>query len=176
MSAVCSRNGWKTKRMNIRTTTADDWSEIWGIISPVIRRGDTYALNPDMTEIDARPYWLGEDKETFVAEADGEVLGTYYMKTNQAGGGAHVCNCGYMTAANATGRGAARGMCEHSIDHAIGMGYRAMQFNFVVSVNERAVRLWQAFGFETVGRLPNAFNHPEKGYVDALVMYKQLVQ
>jgi ribosomal protein S18 acetylase RimI-like enzyme len=79
-----------------------------------------------------------------------------------------------MTAADATGRGVARAMCAHSLEHARAAGYRAMQFNIVVSTNERAVRLWQAMGFEIVGRLPEAFDHPRLGYVDALVMYRRL--
>lgn len=127
-----------------------------------------------MSEADALAYWMGADKETFVIEEDGIILGTYYMRQNQAGGGAHVCNCGYMTRAGATGRGIARRMCEHSIDHARARGYRAMQFNFVVSTNDRAVRLWQSLGFEIVGRLPLAFNHPTRGYVDAFVMFRTL--
>jgi ribosomal protein S18 acetylase RimI-like enzyme len=65
-------------------------------------------------------------------------------------------------------------MYEHSLIHAQSSGYRAMQFNFVVSSNERAVRLWQSLGFEIVGRLPGAFRHPAQGYVDALVMYRSL--
>ncbi len=117
---------------------------------------------------------MGDDKETFVAEEDGVVVGTYYMRPNQAGGGRHVCNCGYMTHAATTGRGMARAMCEHSLEYARSRGYRAMQFNFVISTNERAVRLWQSLGFEIVGRLPAAFRHPTHGYVNAFVMYRLL--
>ena len=100
--------------------------------------------------------------------------GTFHLKANPQGGGAHVANCGYMTARGATGRGVARTMCEHSLQFASDRGFRAMQFNFVVSTNERAVRLWQSLGFEIAGRLPETFNHPSKGYVDALVMYRRL--
>jgi ribosomal protein S18 acetylase RimI-like enzyme len=127
-----------------------------------------------MSEANALAYWLGADKETFVAEEDGLIVGTYYLRPNQAGGGAHVCNCGYMTSATATGRGIARMMCKHSLDHARARGYRAMQFNFVVSTNERAVRLWESLGFDIVGRLPLAFRHPTRGYVDAFVMFRSL--
>ena len=152
----------------------EDAVAIWPIIRPIIRAGDTYALDPQMSEADALAYWLGPDKETFVAEEDGMILGTYYMRPNPAGGGAHVCNCGYMTSTAATGRGIARLMCQHSLDHARARGYRAMQFNFVVSTNERAVRLWESLGFTIVGRLPHAFRHPTRGYVDALVMFQSL--
>ena len=110
----------------------------------------------------------------FVAEEDGRILGTYYLRANQLGGGDHVANCGYITASGATGRGIARRMCEHSLAHARARGFRAMQFNLVVSTNERAVRLWQSLGFAIVGRLPLAFHHPSQGDVDALVMYRAL--
>lgn len=160
--------------MLIRPAAGADAAAIWAIIGPVIRAGETYALDPRMGAAEALAYWLGADKETFVAEADGAVLGTYYIRANQAGGGSHVCNCGYMTGEAARGRGVARAMAEHSLAHARTRGFRAMQFNFVVSTNVRAVRLWESLGFETVGRLPGAFRHPAQGYVDALVMFRPL--
>ena len=160
--------------LSIRPASPDDAAAIWSIIEPVIRAGETYTLDRDMSENDALAYWFGADKETFVAEEGGVVLGTYYLRANQAGGGRHVCNAGYMTGAAATGRGVARAMCLHSLDHAKARGFRAMQFNFVVSSNVRAVGLWQSLGFEVVGRLPGAFDHPAEGFVDALVMVRAL--
>ena len=158
----------------IRFAREDDADAIWSIIGPTIRAGETYALPRDMSREAALAYWLAADRETFVAENGGRIVGTYYIRANQAGGGAHVCNCGYMTAADSTGKGVARKMCAHSLDHARRRGFRAMQFNFVVSTNERAVRLWQALGFEIVGRLPGAFDHPRLGHVDALVLFQAL--
>jgi len=160
--------------MHIRPATLTDAPAIWRILEPTIRAGETYALDRDMTEGDALAYWLGSDRETYVAEDGGAIVGTYYLRANQAGGGRHVCNCGYMTSATATGRGVARAMGLHSIERARGLGYRGMQFNFVVSTNARAVALWQSLGFATVGRLPQAFRHPALGYVDALVMFLAL--
>ncbi|CAM5775769.1 hypothetical protein LMIY3S_05191 [Labrys miyagiensis] len=160
--------------MIIRAARPEDAPAIWAIIGPTIRAGETYALDRDMTEQAALAYWTGSDRDCFVVEEDGVILGTYYIRPNQLGGGRHVCNCGYMTALAAAGRGIARRMYEHSRVHAQAQGYRAMQYNFVVSTNERAVRLWQALGFEIVGRLPGAFLHPKHGYVDALVMYQAL--
>jgi ribosomal protein S18 acetylase RimI-like enzyme len=160
--------------MLIRLAQPGDQESIWGILEPVIRAGETYALPRDMSEADALAYWMATDRQTFVAEEADEILGTYYLRPNQPGGGSHVANCGYMTAASATGRGIARRMCEHSLHHAKERGFKAMQFNFVVSSNERAVRLWQSFGFGTVGRLPLAFLHPREGYTDALVMFRTL--
>lgn len=164
----------KIKAMRIRPANLDDAPSIWRIIGPTIRAGEAYALDRDMTEGDAPAYWLGSDRETFVAEADGEIVGTYYIRANQSGGGKHICNCGYMTSASATGRGVSHAMCQHSLDHARQRGYRGMQFNFVVSTNTRAVAPWQLFGFEIVGRLPQAFHHPTLGYVDTLVIFRPL--
>jgi len=161
--------------MNIRHATEADADAIWRIIEPTIRTGTTYTLEPTMSKADALRYWMGPDKETFVTESDQALVGTYYLRANQAGGGAHVANCGYMTAADAQGSGVARAMCAHSIAHARERGFRAMQFNFVVSTNDRAVRLWHSLGFETVGRLPVAFKLPSGDYVDALVMFRSIV-
>jgi GNAT superfamily N-acetyltransferase len=158
----------------IRLASKDDAPTLWAIIGPTIRAGETYALPRDMSEGDAIAHWFSPDRETFVAEHGGRIVGTYYLRANRAGGGSHVANCGYMTHAEARGKGVARAMCAHSLERARGRGFRAMQFNFVVSSNETAVRLWQAMGFEIVGRLPGAFHHPRLGYVDALTMFRAL--
>lgn len=160
--------------MEIRAASAGDSEAIWKILEPVIRGADTYTLAEDMNREDALSYWNSPGHEVFVAEENGEILGTYYLRANQKGGGAHVANCGYMTAPWASGRGVARAMCQHSLQRAKERGFLAMQFNFVVSSNERAVRLWQSMGFEIVGRLARAFKHPKLGLVEALVMYRPL--
>jgi ribosomal protein S18 acetylase RimI-like enzyme len=160
--------------MLIRTATRQDDDAIWAILEPVLHAGETYTLPQEMSREHALAYWFLPEHDVFVAEEDGSMLGTYFLCANQRGGGAHVANCGYMTAQHATGRGVARAMCVHSLETARERGFRAIQFNFVVSTNERAVRLWTALGFATVGRLPEAFLHPALGYVDALVMYRAL--
>jgi L-amino acid N-acyltransferase YncA len=160
--------------VRIRPATRDDADAIWSIVEPVVRGGETYTLPRDMTRDDALAYWFAPGHAPFVAEDEGRVIGTYYLRANQQGGGAHVANCGYMTAADAAGRGVASAMCAHSLDEARRRGFRAMQFNFVVSTNERAVRLWRRHGFDIVGRLPEAFAHPTLGFVDALVMFRTL--
>jgi ribosomal protein S18 acetylase RimI-like enzyme len=151
-----------------------DHDRIWSILEPVIRACETYTLPCDLERVEALAYWFGAGHEVWVAEDGGAILGTYFLQANQRGGGSHVANCGYMTARGSEGRGLARAMCEHSLERARERGFRAMQFNFVVSTNERAVRLWESLGFETVGRLPGAFAHPLLGDVDALVMYRKL--
>jgi L-amino acid N-acyltransferase YncA len=160
--------------MTIRAATTADSPAIWSILEPVLRSGDTYALPTDISEIDAIAYWCRPTHETFVAEEASEILGTYYLRANQLGGGDHVANCGYITSTKARGRGIARQMLEHSLATAVARGFRAMQFNFVVSSNHRAVATWQAYGFDIVGTLPLAFRHPTLGFVDAFVMYRRL--
>ena len=160
--------------MQIRISQPDDADSIWAILEPAIRAGETYTLPRDMSRQEALAYWFAPQHEVFVAQADAQILGTYFLQPNQQGGGSHVANCGYVTAPWATGRGVARAMCAHSLERARERGFRAMQFNFVVSTNQRAIALWQRFGFAIVGRLPGAFHHPTAGFVDAFVMYRSL--
>jgi RimJ/RimL family protein N-acetyltransferase len=160
--------------LTIRPAGVADEEAIWMILEPTIRAGETYTLPRTMERQQALAYWFSPEHTVFVAEDGGEVVGSYYIRANQRGGGTHVCNCGYMTATQAMGRGVASGMCRHSLEYAKAKGFRAMQFNFVVSSNEGAIRLWEKLGFAAVGRLPGAFLHPKLGYVDALVMYRQI--
>lgn len=160
--------------MHIRPASAADFEQIWPIFHEIVARGDTYAYPRDITKDQAFQLWMQTPRQTFVAVEDGVIFGTYFIKTNQAGGGDHVCNCGYMVSSAARGRGVATAMCEHSQIVARALGYTAMQFNFVVATNESAVQLWSKMGFATVGCLPRAFKHPTRGFVDALVMYKWL--
>ena len=160
--------------ISIRPAKREDDADIWGILEPMIRAGETYALPRSLSREEALAYWHAAGNAVFVAEEDGVVLGTYILRADQKGGGSHVCNCGYVTAPSATGRGVASAMCSDSITRATAAGFRAMQFNFVVSTNERAVNLWKRHGFEIVGTLPKAFQHPTLGYVDAFVMFRAL--
>lgn len=160
----------------VRTMESAEWPAVWAILEPVFRAGRTYPFARDITEPQAHHAWVELPTNTCVAvNEDGRVVGTYYIKPNQPGLGSHVCNCGYVVAAEARGQGIASLLCEHSQQQAIDMGFRAMQYNLVVSTNATAVRLWRKYGFEIIGTLPGAFAHPERGYVDALVMYKTLV-
>ena len=160
--------------VEIRAVQPNDWPNLWLILEPVFREGTTYAIAPDISEVDAKDFWLGGANKTFVALVGDDVVGSYILRANQSGSGSHVCNCGYITSEAHRGQGIASTLCEHSQSEAIAMGFLAMQFNFVVSTNEGAIRLWKRLGFEEVGRLPRAFQHPKEGLVDALVMYKWL--
>ncbi|RZA14143.1 MAG: GNAT family N-acetyltransferase [Proteobacteria bacterium] len=160
--------------VQIRPAVESDRDAILGIIGPVLRAGETYAIDSDLSDEDMLGYWFMAAHEVFVAEENGQVLGTYYLMANQRGGGAHIANCGYMVSATAQGKGIAGRMCEHSQVRAKERGFRGMQFNHVVSTNTRAVALWQKLGFAIVGTLPLAFRHPQHGYVDSFVMFKAL--
>jgi RimJ/RimL family protein N-acetyltransferase len=160
--------------MTIRQATSDDFPAIWTIMEPIVRAGETYTYPRDTTYDQAMALWMDIPHQTYVTERDGTLVGTYYIKPNQPGGGSHVCNCGYMVAASVQGQGIARAMCVHSQREAVRLGYRAMQFNFVIETNTRAIALWEKLGFETVGRLHDAFDHPRYGYVDARILYKHL--
>jgi RimJ/RimL family protein N-acetyltransferase len=162
---------------SIRTLEENDWPNVWRMMEPIIRCGETYPYAMDMTIAGARHMWLEVTDAAYVAEDEsGAIIGTYYIKPNQPALGAHVANCGYMVAEKARGQGVATRMCEHSQAEAVRLGYRAMQFNLVVKTNSASVHLWQKMGFNIVGTLPNAFHRAGCAYVDAYIMYKVLAR
>lgn len=161
--------------MNIRRFKDEDWNQVWTILEPVFRAGETYAFSTEISETEACDVWVVKPEATYVAVDDkGAVIGTYYIKANQPERGAHVCNCGYVVSESARGQGLATAMCLHSQKEAVELGFRAMQYNLVVSTNTTAVKLWKKLGFQMVGTLPEAFHHPRDGFVDAIIFYKQL--
>ncbi len=164
-----------TRPLDIRPAGPDDWPAIWGIMDPVIARGDSYAWD-QLTAEQARAVWLDAGADVFVAVDGTTVVGTYLLKPNQPGRGAHVCNAAFMVAPTAQGRGTGRAMAEDALVRATAAGYRGMQFNMVVATNEPAILLWRRLGFEVVGRIPGGFRHAEHGLVDALIMYRDLVE
>lgn len=154
-----------------------DWPYVRAFLGTTFGTGDTYVYPPESTEAEIRRVWIEAPDACYVACAgDGRILGSYILQPNQPGLGSHVCTCSYVVAPEARGQGLASLMCEHSQLEAVSMGFRAMQFNLVVATNDRAVRLWQKLGFAVVGTLPRAFHHQRFGYVDALVMYKEIVR
>jgi L-amino acid N-acyltransferase YncA len=162
--------------LNIRPATDSDRDATWKIFHEVVAAGDTYPIDPDMSREDAFAYWFQIGARAFVAEQDGQIAGIYTLHPNQSGGGAHVANAAFMVPAIARGQGIGRAMGEHCLKEAGSLGFRAMQFNFVVSSNESAVKLWQKLGMKIVGTLPGAFRHPQKGYVDVYVMFQSFEQ
>ena len=160
---------------SIRSFKTSDWPALWPILQTTFASGDTYAYDPSSTEEDIYYQWIESPKATYVAvDATGAVVGTYFIKPNQPGLGAHVCNCGYVVAPAARGQGIAAAMCVHSQSEAVALGFSAMQFNLVVATNVGAIVLWTKLGFKVMATLPRAFSHQQLGLVDALVMYKLL--
>jgi L-amino acid N-acyltransferase YncA len=160
----------------IRQATAVDSDAIWDILHSVVVTGDTYTFDPDISREEGLAYWLHPSNWCYVAEREGNVAGTYILKANQPGLGSHVANAAFMVSPQARGFGVGRAMGEHSLSEARRLGFRAMQFNLVVSTNESAVNLWQQLGFKIVGALPGAFRHSQKGFVDAYVMFRSLTE
>lgn len=158
----------------IRAAGDDDHDAIWEIFQATIAPGDAFVYAPNTSREEALGYWFGPATRAFVAERNGKVIGSYILRPNRPGLGDHVANAGFMVAPGARGLGVGRVMGEHSLGEARRLGFRAMQFNFVISINESAVRLWQQLGFKIVGTLPGAFRHAQKGFVDAYVMFRSL--
>ena len=189
----------RCNEIKIRSATTKDHDAIWKIFHEIISAGDTYSLDPRMSREEALAYWFRADTQTYVAELhrqsvgeavgfpgtatpsptggmkDQVIVGTYILRPNQSGGGSHVANAAFMVASDAQGTGVGRTMAVHCLHEARQSGFRAMQFNYVISTNTPAIRLWQELGFEIVGTLPGAFRHPEKGYVDVYVMFRSLL-
>jgi L-amino acid N-acyltransferase YncA len=159
---------------NIRLAQETDRTALWEIFHAVIASGDTYAFDPKITKNEALAYWYQAGNWIYVAEQAGSITATYLLRANQAGPGSHVANAAFMVSPSARRMGAGRAMAEHCLGEARRLGFRAMQFNYVVSTNEGAIRLWKELGFDIVGTLPGAFRHPRLGFVDVYVMFKEL--
>jgi L-amino acid N-acyltransferase YncA len=160
--------------LQIRKANASDRDAIWRIFHAVVAAGDTYIFDPAISRDEALAYWLQPSHECYVAESDREIVGTYILKPNLPALGSHVANAAFMVSPSARGEGVGRSLGEHALAEARRLGFRAMQFNFVVSTNTAAIALWQSLGFKVVGTLPGAFRHVERGYVDAYVMFRSL--
>jgi ribosomal protein S18 acetylase RimI-like enzyme len=164
--------------MKIRPASETDREAIWEIFQEVIGAGETYPIDSDISRDDALAYWFQPGAHAYVTEQDRDdkIVGSYTLHPNQSGGGVHVANAAFIVARHTRGQGIGRVMGEHCLSEARRLGFRAMQFNFVISTNEPAVKLWQDLGMKIVGTLPGAFHHPEKGYVDVYVMYRSLLE
>lgn len=162
--------------VTIREATDRDRDAIWEIFRATVAPGDAFVYDPNTPREEAMAYWFANGTRTYVAEDDGKVVGSYILRPNRPGLGNHVANAGFMVDPTARRSGIGRTMGEHALLEARRLGYRAMQFNFVISTNESAVRLWQRLGFKIVGTLPDAFRHSQKGLVDAYVMFRSLEQ
>ena len=160
--------------LEIRKAIPEDNNQIWNIIKAVISKGDTYTFDPNSSKETMLDYWCGQDKHTYVATDDEEIVGTFVIKDNQPGLGSHIANASYMVSEKASGKGVGKTMGEFSLEEARRLGYKAMQFNIVVKSNTRAVQLWQKLGFDIIGEIPDAFNHKEIGLINAYIMHRKL--
>jgi L-amino acid N-acyltransferase YncA len=160
--------------MNIRPALDSDRDAVWKIFQATVAPGEAFVYDPNTPREEAMAYWFAKGTRSYVAEEKGKVIGSYILRPNRPGLGDHVSNAGFMVDPAARGRGIGRAMGEHALAEARRLGYRAMQFNFVISTNESAVHLWQRLGFKIVGTLPGAFRHVRKGLVDAYVMFRSL--
>jgi len=157
-----------------RIATHKDIKALWGILEPMVRQGGTYVFSLDKTKESMMDYWMEVDKVTFVVEIEGVVVGTFYLKANQEGLGDHICNAGFVVSRDMEGQGLGRWMGEYAQEVAKSRGFLAMQFNFVIQSNQKAVRLWKSLGFSVIGEIPEAYRHPNLGLVPALIFYKKL--
>jgi len=160
--------------MTIREAAATDVEAVWGIFETVVNGGDTYAFAPGTTKDEFLNIWFAPTMKTYVAEANEQIIGSYFMKPNQPGLGAHIANCGYMVHPDVRGKGTGGKMCEHSLKIAKELGYKGMQYNLVVSTNTKAVELWKKLGFRIIGAIPGGFRHIHLGYVDAYIMFREI--
>ncbi|MCU0400049.1 MAG: GNAT family N-acetyltransferase [Algoriphagus sp.] len=160
--------------LSIRKADSQDQDTLWEIICPIIRTGGTYVFDPNSGKEKMLDYWLSNDKITYVAEIEGAIWGTFYLKANQPDLGNHVCNAGFMVSENVSGKGIGKAMGKFAMLEAKKLGFEAMQFNFVIKSNDKAVVLWKSLGFEVIGEIPEAYRHPQLGLVPALIMYQKL--
>lgn len=145
------------------------------MLEPAFRAGESYPLQRDVGEVDARRYWIKLDGYNAVArDAAGTIVGVYYLRPDQGGPGSHICNAGYVIAEAARGKGYAVALCLQSQEQARAMGFRGMKFNLVVSANKAALKAWKRAGMDIIGTVPGAFHHPIDGFVDAHIMFRVL--
>ncbi len=160
--------------LSARIANDEDEEALWGILEPMVRKGGTYVFSLDKTKESMMGYWMGTDKTTFVVEKEGVAVGTFYLKANQEGLGDHICNAGFVVSRNVEGQGVGRWMGEYAQVAAKSRGFLAIQFNFVIKSNQKAVHLWKSLGFSVIGEIPEAYRHPNLGLVSSLIFYKKL--
>lgn len=161
-------------KIEIRTATLNDYDAVWEIFSKVIQTGDTYVFHPNTPKDDLQKHWFASYMQTYVLEENGKILGTYILKQNQIDLGSHIANASYMVHPNTQGKGIGKKLCEHSLKTAKELGFKAMQFNSVISTNVAAINLWKNYGFKIIGTTPKGFKHQKLGYIDSYIMYKSL--
>lgn len=160
--------------MIARRIKSEEFSRVWEMFKEVIDQQEYFAYDHTTTQAQIENTWINANHIMYGVEIDGVLAGAYIVKPNQPGHGAHIANAAYMVDSRFRGHGIGRKLAAHSIEMARAAGFRAMQYNLVVSTNENAVHLWKEHGFEIIGTIPEAFKHHRLGYVDAYIMYRKL--
>ena len=161
--------------MNIRPATDQDWPQIYPIYAAIMAEGKTYAFPEQQTLEEARPWWMEQPPgQTVVAISDGVIVGSAKMGPNRPGRGAHVATASFLVDPAHQGQGIGRALGEYVLDWCRSAGFASIQFNAVVESNTPAVRLWQSLGFQIIGTVPEAFDHPEQGLTGLHVMFRHL--
>lgn len=160
--------------MEVRRAELSDWDAIWEIWHAVVAEGTSFVNVPDADKSEGFRSWMQAPFVPYVAVEGEQVVGSYYLKPNQPGLGSHVANAGFMVASGQSGKGIGRTMGLHALEEARRAGFLAMQFNYVISTNTRAVDLWQSLGFAIVGTVPQAYRHRTLGFVDIHIMHRFL--
>lgn len=162
-------------KLSIAEQTDSDWPDVWSVLESAFRAGESYPLSRDVSEADAKTYWIKTDGYNAIARDDaGDIAGVYYLRPDQGGPGDHICNAGYVIAEAARGKGCAAVLCRQSQQQASEMGFTGMKFNLVVVTNKAAIAAWKKAGMAIIGTVPHAFRHPQLGLVDAHIMFRTL--
>ena len=161
---------------SIRKARLEDFEEIYDIFCHVLEEGQTYSYTlAEMTPERSLAYWISAaGTQCFVADIDGKVAGVAAIRPNRTGRAGHVANASFIVHPDYRRRGIASALGKFALKQAKKSGYKAMQFNFVVSVNKVAVALWESLGFKIIGTMPKGFQHAKKGMVDVHIMHQFL--
>ncbi len=160
--------------MNIRRACEADHERIWEMFQQAILGGNTYVFDETTTREEAIAYWTGQGVECFVAEESGNVTGAHTLRPNRPGRGSHIANASFMVCPKARGKGVGEALGRHALEEARRQGFKGIQFNFVVSTNTAAVKLWEKLKFDIIGTVPGGFRHASLGLVDVYIMYREL--
>ena len=161
--------------LEIIKATEQDWGFIWPIFKQIVAKGDTYVYDPQISEENAKIVWFDPKFRTFIAKEDGVPVGACVIRPNHRDLGGHIANAAFIIDDKYRRKGYGKTLGQHAIDVAKEMGYKAMQFNYVISTNLGAISLWQILGFRIIGTVPDGHYHPQlKRYVDIHIMYRKL--
>ncbi|WP_433412207.1 N-acetyltransferase family protein [Microtetraspora malaysiensis] len=161
--------------MIIRDADDHDWADIYPFYAAIMAEGRTYPFPENQTLEEARPWWMEQAPgKTVVAVSDGVIIGSAKMGPNRPGRASHVATASFLVDPTHQGKGTGRALGQYVLDWCRAEGFHSIQFNAVVESNHRAVHLWRSLGFDVIGTVPEAFDHPDDGLVGLHVMYQRL--